>query len=274
MKLARKVPIVSPQAYSAAYLLCGSSPTTTIGTWTAVTDGEFTVTIDGTSYDITGIDFSSGVTTLADVASTVQTAIRAATSGSEVVRYDTGSTRFVIISGSTESTSQVSVLSAVSGGGGTDISGAGTAFLDGDSGAADESAVAAELGYQTLTSSYATIGQQFSVAHAGQLSVKPIHKATASGEQVSLYVEVSDDPIGTAEASSDWHRIGIQESSGGSSADITESEYEYDLNAATDANDNPAVPLRYTTVSQKARIRAKSTIDGGLIRGTTALVEH
>ena len=49
-------------------------------TWATITDGTFTITIDGTSYDIdgptdTGVDFSS-VTSMNDVASILQTEIR------------------------------------------------------------------------------------------------------------------------------------------------------------------------------------------------------
>jgi hypothetical protein len=52
---------------------------TTIATWAAVTNGSFRITIDGTAYNCSGINFTS-VTTMADVASVIQTALRAASS--------------------------------------------------------------------------------------------------------------------------------------------------------------------------------------------------
>lgn len=60
-------------------------------TWALITDGTFTITIDGTPYIIdgsfgTGVNFSA-VTSMADVATTVQTAIRAETGSTETVTY-------------------------------------------------------------------------------------------------------------------------------------------------------------------------------------------
>lgn len=60
-------------------------------TWATITDGTFTFTVDGSTYDIDGpldlgIDFS-GVTSMQDVASLLQTEIRNETSGNETVTY-------------------------------------------------------------------------------------------------------------------------------------------------------------------------------------------
>lgn len=119
-------------AYTPAFLTGGASPTTTVSTWAALTDAEFAITIDGTARDITGIDFTNHGH-LDQVAKTIQTAIRAVTSGTEIVEW-TG-TVFKIYSGDTTSTSAITVTSAVAAGAGTDISGAGgTNFLDCDTG--------------------------------------------------------------------------------------------------------------------------------------------
>lgn len=116
-----------PSTPANGYLTGGTSATAVAATWAAVTDGEFAVTIDGTAYDITGIDFT-GATDMDAVATILQTAIRNATSGLEIVEWDTD---HFIITGRT----QVSVTSAVSGGSGTDISGVGaTTFLDCEAG--------------------------------------------------------------------------------------------------------------------------------------------
>ncbi|MBX4215332.1 DUF3383 domain-containing protein [Candidatus Parcubacteria bacterium] len=272
MKLARTFRAPQSPLYASAYLLCGGSPTTVVATWNAVTNGAFQVTIDGTARSITGIDFSAA-TTMAEIAALIQTALRAVTSGSEVVIYDSTSTRFVIISGITTSSSAITKLTA--GASGTDISGAGAgAFMDGDVGATGEVVVNASLGYQTLTNSFATLGEQFAIAHAGQLSIKFVHKAQASTQQVTAYLEVSDDSIGTAEASSNWHPIGVQDASGGATSVLTEEEYQYQLNVATDTADNFATPLRYTDVAQKARIRVKANVSAGFIKASVGLVEH
>jgi hypothetical protein len=99
--------------------------TTTIGTWTAVTTGGFKVSIDGSGVtEVSPIDFSSGVTTMANVASKIQTAIRAIGTGgftNAIVTWDTTNTRFVIQSGTTGALSTISQLTAPSSG--TDISG-------------------------------------------------------------------------------------------------------------------------------------------------------
>lgn len=117
--------------YTPAYLTCGSSPTTNAATW-QISDAEFSITIDGVAYNIPPTDLT-GVGNNDQVAKKIETAIQTATSGSEEVEWD--GTQFIIRSGDTSSSSAITVLSAVSGGTGTDISGAGaTAFLDGDTG--------------------------------------------------------------------------------------------------------------------------------------------
>lgn len=118
---------------TAAYLTGGTSATSVVATWTAVNNGSFRVTIDGVAHNVDTINFSSGVTTMADVATKIQTALRAATSGNETVVWSTN--HFTITSGTTGSTSQISVLSTSTGTVGTDISGLGaTNFIDGDAG--------------------------------------------------------------------------------------------------------------------------------------------
>lgn len=50
-----------PVAPRASYLVGGTGATSTLATWAALTDAEFSITIDGSPYDITGIDFKSGI---------------------------------------------------------------------------------------------------------------------------------------------------------------------------------------------------------------------
>jgi len=110
-----------------ANLTGGTSATAVVATWNAVTDGEFTITIDDVAYDITGLDFS-GAADMDGVAAIIQEALRTATSTQVTCVW---STNKFIITGKTT----VSVTSAVGGGSGTDISGAGaTAFMDAETG--------------------------------------------------------------------------------------------------------------------------------------------
>lgn len=105
-------------AVAAAYLTGGSGASGTISAWTPVTDGAFRGTFGGTVYDIDAIDFS-GATTMAGVATVLQSAINTATSGTYTVAWSTD--HFVITSGDLTTASQVSVLETLSE---TDISGA------------------------------------------------------------------------------------------------------------------------------------------------------
>jgi hypothetical protein len=106
-----------------ATLTGGTSATSVIATWNAVKDGEFAITIDGTAYDITELDFSEAAD-MAAVAAIIQAAIRAKTELNETVVWSTN--KFVITS-----KTAITVTSAVDGGSGTDISGVGaTTFMD------------------------------------------------------------------------------------------------------------------------------------------------
>ncbi len=108
---------------TAALLECGNDPLTVIATWTAVSDGEFQVTIDAGIVNITACDFSS-VTSLDDVAAVIDAKLAA--NGD---CYYLGG-RFNIESGTTGAASTITVLDTVAAPAGTDISGSG--FLDGD----------------------------------------------------------------------------------------------------------------------------------------------
>jgi hypothetical protein len=108
----------------AGYLLGGTGVTTTIGTWTAITDGSFNISIDGSANDITGITFA-GDTTMTDVAADIQTAIRAIGTGGftlATVEWIAATAQFKITSGTTGASSAVGALAAAASG--TNISGA------------------------------------------------------------------------------------------------------------------------------------------------------
>lgn len=120
--------VVDHVIYTPAFLTSGNAPETNVAAWAGVTNGSFRVTIDGTARNIDGINFT-GVASLANVASTIQTAIRTVTSGLETVTWN--GSAFIIASGNTTSSSSITVLSTSTGTVGTDISGAGAfPYLD------------------------------------------------------------------------------------------------------------------------------------------------
>jgi len=120
------------EIYAPAYLTGGTGAETNTAIWDSVSDGEFAITINGVAYDITGLDLT-GITDMDDVAAVIQAGIRAATSSTETCVWSTD--HFVITSADTTSSSAITVTSAVSGGTGTDISGAGASnYMDCDSG--------------------------------------------------------------------------------------------------------------------------------------------
>lgn len=88
---------------TAGYAIGGAEPAD-IATLKAVTTGAFKLYVDGTAYSISSVDLSSA-SNLSAVASALQTKIRAATSGSEVVAVDNG--KIKITSGTTGAASSI-----------------------------------------------------------------------------------------------------------------------------------------------------------------------
>lgn len=108
----------------------------TAASFVAVSDGEFSVTVDGVQGDVTALDFTVD-TDYDDIAATLTaglvaagfagaTAVASAAAGADV--------QFSIISGTVGDGSSVSVLSSIAVPVGTDISGATNDFLNGQSG--------------------------------------------------------------------------------------------------------------------------------------------
>ncbi len=103
-----------------ALLQGGADETELIATWNAISDGSFTVSIDGDEQDITGLDFSLAAD-LDAVAAIIETAVQAiATGGYTAATFVHNATQFVATSGTTGATSTVSFLTPQ--GAGTDIS--------------------------------------------------------------------------------------------------------------------------------------------------------
>lgn len=94
----------------------------------AVTDGSFTINIDGASSNVTGIDFTTD-TTMADIAASVQARAEIVIPGTTVIA---DGTQLIITSPTTGDNSTVSVMNATDPVTGTDVSGSG--FLNGATG--------------------------------------------------------------------------------------------------------------------------------------------
>jgi hypothetical protein len=77
------------QAVTAGQLIGGgvTAANLLITAWTAISSGSFTIFVDGIPYTLTGMNFSA-VTNLNGVASIVQTALQAATGGTQTVIYN------------------------------------------------------------------------------------------------------------------------------------------------------------------------------------------
>lgn len=113
--------IVEHSTYIPAFLTGGSSAETNTALWDSISDGSFRITVDGTAYNVDGLDFTS-ITTMDEVAAMIQAGLRAATGSTETVTWDTD--HFIITSVNTTASSDVSVTSTSTGTVGTDISGA------------------------------------------------------------------------------------------------------------------------------------------------------
>lgn len=89
----------------------------------AVTDGSMVVNLGGTAYVVTGVDLSA-ITTYADVAAALQTAIRANTQGGKLytdatVEYQAGNSSFILTGGET---GENTINYAIAANEGTDLS--------------------------------------------------------------------------------------------------------------------------------------------------------
>lgn len=98
--------------YTPAYITWWSGVSTTLSAWTSITDWSFSIFLDWTEREIVWITLASA-TSMWDIASAVQTAIRAITSTNETVVWDTD--HFVITSADTTWQSAVSVMKKASG---------------------------------------------------------------------------------------------------------------------------------------------------------------
>jgi len=105
-------------ALTAAKLVCGANGGN-LAAWQAINDGEFSITVDGEVLDIIGLD-TSGIAALTEIVDLLQNLVL----GKFIVFYDVLNDTFRFLSTKLGTESTITVLSAVAGGAGTDISGA------------------------------------------------------------------------------------------------------------------------------------------------------
>ena len=104
----------------AGYMIGGMIASKTLEEWKAITTGSFKISIDGVEESITGVNFSS-ITTITEIASVLQTSLRAVNDGgftNAVVTMieENNSYRIEIASGTTGTASKVSVASEAASG--------------------------------------------------------------------------------------------------------------------------------------------------------------
>jgi microcystin-dependent protein len=152
-------------AVTPAFLTGDTGAQSTPTTWAAVTDGSFGITIDEVAYNVDAINFT-GVASMANVATVIQTALRAKTGQTETVTWSTD--HFIITSSNTSHFSAITVLRTSTGTVGTDISGAGASdWMDCDTGnGVVTNYVSADENKLPVYNSYGELDSEF-IPHTG-----------------------------------------------------------------------------------------------------------
>ncbi len=172
-------------------------------TFIAVSDGEFSVTIDGVQADVTALDFTLD-TDYDDVAATITAGLVAAgfVGATAVASAPTGTAvQFEIISGTIGDGSSVSVLSTILTPVGTDISGVANDFLNGQSGETFKGYTPTGLANElTLISEAATCSGKFVYAyvidHVYSETTEQLNAlAWAQGQEDAIIFADSNNPI-------------------------------------------------------------------------------
>jgi hypothetical protein len=108
--------------YTSALLTGSTDAETNVNVWKIINDGSFRISIDGTAYNVDGLDFT-GDADMDAVAANLQAGLRAETGSTETITWS--SNKFIITSVSTDFNSAVSHTTTSTGTVGTDVSGAG-----------------------------------------------------------------------------------------------------------------------------------------------------
>ena len=119
----RKISIMGYSLSATAPFIRSTAKLATVAQFKEVTSGGMTLSMGGTSYALSGVDFSSA-TTYADIASTLQTAVRGNTSGgtlwtSATVSFNSTVNSLILTGGAT---GEAVIVAATSPASGTDIS--------------------------------------------------------------------------------------------------------------------------------------------------------
>ena len=111
-----------PSGATASMLGGSATVESNVATWAAISDGAFKITLNGDEQTISAINFTTPVSSMAEVATAIQTAIRAIVTGgfaNATVTYD--GSNFIVTSGTVGATSTISAFIS-SPASGTDLS--------------------------------------------------------------------------------------------------------------------------------------------------------
>ena len=160
-----------------AHYICGS-PGTTIATWAAVTAGDFGLTIGGVPTVLVTTGTMAAVTSLADVAAIIQTAVQAEAGDYAACTVTVDALDRIVLSNSTTgSTSDAIGFTAPTGGAGTDISAAN--YLNISSGAFAVAGLDAEDPDDTMAAILALDNTPFIIDVRGASIAQEVDLATA-----------------------------------------------------------------------------------------------
>lgn len=149
-----------------ALLRCGLNVNTTIATWAATADWEFAITINSIQADVTAID-GTGITTMALMAAEIETQLQAADANVAftAATVEWTGTRFLIRSG-VDGDGPITIMSAVSGGVGTDM----VTMADGGSGAIAYAGVDTETITESLDAINVANGNWYGLAFTAEVN--------------------------------------------------------------------------------------------------------
>lgn len=117
--------VTTPEIFVPAVMFCGTYAESDAAQWAAIALGSLRLVVDGVAHDVT-VGLAAGLPAgpvMEDVAAEIEAAIRGATGGLETVTWN--GNRFVVASGDTTSSSDITSLEPHGGGVGIDISGNG-----------------------------------------------------------------------------------------------------------------------------------------------------
>ncbi len=223
-----------------AFLTGGTDIEVDVADWASISDGTFNITIDGVSADIGPINFG-GDTTMGMVRDDIQIAITGAFPGTSVVW--TGS-EFMIYTSSNGLESSISVLSAHSGGLGTDISGLSASSFDATL-TGGMGAISNILAWNMTTNGSFTITIDGNTANVGPINFTTATNMTGVANLIETAMQV---PAGFAGSTCTWNGTSFIFTSGTQTpttniSNVSAGTTGVDISGLMDSGDNGVVTL-------------------------------